>query len=705
MTGGEARAGGAPGQIRSPERDVALAAGLPRRRITVTSRSARPIRVSSHYPFWRVNARLEFDRAAAAGCRLDLTAGASLRWAPGQTREVTLVALARPDRAVTPGAAGGSSPWAGAAGGSRESSRLASTVRQADYAARFGPTTGDRVRLGDTDLWLRVEDDHVGYGDEPVWGYARNIRSRMTQHDRPTADSELDVLIAGVLVVDPLLGVVKTSIGVKDGRIVGIGRAGNPDITSGVDLTIGPNTLPLMGYGLIATAGAVDSHVHLITPRLIPVALSAGVTTLITAGFEEPPAAMAATLRAFEQLPVNLGLQASARSEAAAATERVIEAGAIGLKIHEDWGAYPEIIDAVLTLADEQDVAVALHTDGLNESCELEDTVAAIAGRAVHAYHVEGAGGGHIPDLIGLVREPGVICSSTTPTIPYGTGTAAEHPEMILAVHGGSGADPADRELAAERVRPATLAAEGPLHELGAISIVNSDSQGMGRIGETISRTWQLADAMKAWRAGPDGGGWPAAPAVRRSVARPAGWLADDGLGPDDNERVLRYLAKYTIDPAITHGVSGAVGTLAPGRLADIVLWRPGYFGVWPELVLKAGHVAWGPLGEGNATVEGAEPRRYGPHWGGYGRAAAALSATFVSRAALEAGLAARLGGERRLIPVSGTRSVRRDSLTAGRACPPITIDPADGTVRLDGRVLAAEPMGEVPLSRRYLLA
>jgi urease subunit alpha len=565
------------------------------------------------------------------------------------------------------------------------------TLRQSDYSARFGPTTGDRVRLGDTGLWLRVEDDHVGYGDEPVWGYARNLRSRMTQQDHATADSELDVLIAGVLVVDPLLGVVKTSIGVKDGRIVGIGRAGNPDVTSGVDLTIGPNTLPVMGYGLIATAGGVDSHVHLITPKLIPVALSAGVTTLITAGFEEPPAAMAATLRAFEQLPVNLGLQASARS--------------VGLKIHEDWGAYPEIIDAVLTLAGDYDVAVALHTDGLNESCELEDTVAAIAGRAVHAYHVEGAGGGHVPDLLGLVREPGIICSSTTPTIPYGTGTAAEHPEMILAVHGGSGADPGDLALAAERIRPATLAAEGPLHELGAISIINSDSQGMGRIGETIRRTWQLADAMKSWRAGADGAGWPAAPAVRRAVARPAASLADDGLGPDDNERVLRYLAKYTIDPAITHGVSAEVGTLAPGRLADIVLWRPGYFGVRPELVLKAGHFAWGPLGEGNATVEAAEPQRYGPHWGSLGRTPASLSVTFVSQASLAAGLPARLGGRRRLVPVAGTRSVRRESLTAGRACPPITIDPAGGTVRLDGRVLAADPVGVVPLSRRYLLA
>jgi urease subunit alpha len=429
------------------------------------------------------------------------------------------------------------------------------------------------------------------------------------------------------------------------------------------------------------------------------------VTTLITAGFEEPPSAMMATLQAFEHLPVNLGLQASARTDVRPAVERVLEAGAIGLKIHEDWGAYPEIIDAVLGLADAYDVAVALHTDGLNESCELEDTVAAIAGRAVHAYHVEGSGGGHIPDLIGLVREENIICSSTTPTLPYGVGTAAEHPEMILAVHGGSGADPADLELASERVHPATMAAEGPLHELGGISIVNSDSQGMGRIGETVRRTWQLAHAMKAWRADPAGRGWPDAPAVRRSIPRPARSLADDGLGPDDNERVLQYLAKHTIDPAITHGVSSEVGTLAPGRLADVVLWHPSHFGVRPELILKAGHFAWGPLGEGNASVEGAEPRRYGAHWGGHGLTPASLSVTFLAQAALDVGLPRRLGSRRRYAAASGTRTVRRASLIGGRACPAIDVSHSDGTVSLDGRVLAARPIAEVPLSRRYLLA
>jgi urease subunit alpha len=546
-----------------------------------------------------------------------------------------------------------------------------------EYRTRYGPSTGDWVRLGDTDLRVRVERDDVGFGDEPAWGYAKTIRSRMTQYDRATTESELDMLIAGVVVIDPLVGVVKTNVGVKDGRIVGLGRAGSPEITDGVELEIGPSTLPVNAYGLIATPGAIDSHVHLITPRLVPAALSAGVTTLITAGFEEPPYAIDTTLRAFEGLPVNLGLQASARTEVIGQMERLIAAGACGLKIHEDWGAYPEIVDATLRLADDQDVAVCLHTDGLNESAELEDTVEAIGGRAVHAYHVEGAGGGHVPDLIGLVREPNVICSSTTPTIPFGRATAAEHLDMILAVHGGSANVREDLEAALERIHPASMAAEGPLHDLGAISIVNSDSQGMGRIGETIRRTWQLAHVMKGW--------------------------ADDET-EDDNARVLRYIAKYTVEPARVHGIHQEVGALAPGRMADVVLWHPSRFGVKPELVIKAGHVTWGALGEGNASVERAEPVRYGPHWGALGRAAAPLATTFVSQLALDRGIRDRLESRRRFVAVKDTRGVTRASLARNTTVVPVDVDPGDGTVTLDGRVLAIEPVSEVPLNRRYLL-
>ena len=543
--------------------------------------------------------------------------------------------------------------------------------------ARYGPTTDDRVRLGDTDLWVRVAEDRQAVGDEPIWGYAKTIRPRSAQGG--ASPSELDAVVAGVLVLDPVIGAVKADIGIKDGRIVGVGRAGNPAISDGIDLAIGPHTQPIMGYGLIATPGAIDSHVHLISPELLPAALSGGVTTLITAGFEEPPWAMARTLAAVADWPLNVGLQACARAEDDGPLDALLEAGACGFKIHEDYGAYPELIDHVLRFADVRDVSVALHTDGLHESAELEDTVAAIDGRTVHAYHVEGSGGGHVPDVIGLVREPNVICSSTTPTVPLGVNAATEQVPMIVLNHGASFAIEEDMALVRERVHPATMAAEGPLHELGAIAIVNSDSQGMGRMMETVRRTFQLAHVMGSWSGGP---------------------RATDPF--DATERVLRYLAKVTIEPAITHGIADHVGSLRRGRLADIVLWEPAFFGVKPSLVLKAGVAAWGPLGEGNATVEGAEPTRYRPDWGGRPRAAASLSATFVSRAATGSPELRRHGRE--LIAVRGTRGLTRDSLARNRSVAAIEVDVADGRVTLDGQPLAIEPVAEVPLSRRYLL-
>jgi urease subunit alpha len=573
-------------------------------------------------------------------------------------------------------------------------------ISRAEHALRHGPTAGDRVRLADTDLWVRIEEDLTEPADQALWGYAKNWRSRMTQHDRATRESELDAVIASAVVVDPLLGILKADIGIKDGRIAGVGRAGNPDITEGVDLTIGPNTWPIPCHGLIATAGAVDSHVHLISPRLVPVALSAGVTTLITAGFEEPPSRMISSLQGLENAAVNVGLQASARTDAPGGLEPVLEAGAVGFKIHEDWGAYPEIIDATISAADRYDVAVAMHTDGLNESVELDGTVQAIAGRTVHAYHVEGTGGGHIPDLIGLAREPNIFCSSTTPSLPLGPSTGEEGFDMIVIVHEMNVRLPEDVAAARERIHPATSAAEGPLHELGAIQIINSDSQGMGRIGETVRRTFQLAHAMKKWRRSDLGEGWEEAPPVRR--ARPA--APGDGE-PDDNERVLRYLAKVTVEPARVHGISAEVGSLAPGRMADIVLWQPTHFGVKPLMVFKSGVLAWTAMGEGNASIHGSEPTRYGPDWGASGNAAAGLAVTFVSRAALDAGIGARLGTRRRLVPVSGTRGLTRADLVANTAAPAIEVSHDDGTVTLGGRVVACEPVGTVPLSRRYLLA
>ena len=551
-----------------------------------------------------------------------------------------------------------------------------SPLSQAERLARYGPTTDDRVRLGDTDLWIRVGEDRQAIGDEPIWGYAKTLRPRATQGR--ASDSELDVVVAGAVVLDPVIGAVKADIGIKDGRIVGVGRAGSDTLTEGIDLRIGPHTQPIMGYGLIATPGAVDSHVHLISPELLPAAVSAGVTTLITAGFEEPPWAMARTLAGISELPVNIGLQACARAEDDGPLLALLDAGACGFKIHEDYGAYPELIDRVLRFADAHDVSVSLHTDGLHESAELEDTVAAIDGRTVHAYHVEGSGGGHVPDVIGLVREPNVICSSTTPTVPFGRNAAVEQVPMIVLNHGASFGVEEDMRLVRERVHVATMAAEGPLHELGAIAIVNSDSQGMGRMMETVRRTFQLAHVMGSW----------------------SGTETTDPF--DSTERVLRYLAKVTVEPAVTHGIAEHVGSLRPGRIADIVLWEPAFFGVKPTLVLKGGMAAWAPLGDGNASVERAEPTRYRPDWGGRSRAAASLSVTFVSDAATGSPELRRLGRE--VIAVRGTRGLSRESLVRNRSTAPIDVDKVDGSVTLDGRQLLIDPVAEVPLSRRYLL-
>jgi urease subunit alpha len=558
-----------------------------------------------------------------------------------------------------------------------------------EWRTRFGPRAGDRIRLGDTNLTIRVERDLQAPGDEPIWGYAKNLRLRMVQE--PSAGpSELDSVVVGAVIVDPLLGVLKADIGIKDGRIVGIGRSGSSELSEGIDLPIGPHTVPVAGYGLIATPGGVDSHMHTISPALMPAALSGGMTTLISAGFDEPPAAMERTLRGLEGFPINIGLQANARSMADADLDVLLEAGAVGFKIHEDYGSYPELIDHTLGYADSHDVSVSLHTDGLHESAELEDTVAAIAGRTVHAYHVEGSGGGHVPDLLGLVREANIICSSTTPTIPWGLTAGDETVAMTVLNHGASFGVGEDLELIRERLHPLTMAAEGPLHELGAIQIVNSDSQGMGRIMESFRRAIQLAHVMKAWRASEAG-------------SRHSG-LPDDGDPADDNARALRYLAKVTIEPAITHGISSHVGSLTPGRLADIVLWKPAYFGVKPELILKGGHPAWSPLGEGNATVERAEPTRYRPEWAGLPHAAPSVSFLFVSAAADPRVLRERLDTARTIAAIEHVRGLTRNSLALNRATAPVDIDPVDGRVTLAGRALAVDPVTDLPLNRRYLL-
>jgi urease subunit alpha len=525
---------------------------------------------------------------------------------------------------------------------------------------------GDRVRVADTDLWLTVDENRQAVGDEPTLSYGGTIRTFTQGKAGP---SELDVVLVGPLIVDPVVGVIKADIGIKDGRIVVIGGVGR-------DMEIGPHTEPIICYGLVATPGVVDSHVHFVTPEIVPVALSAGVTTLITAGFDEPPYAMERFIRSFEEWPINIGLQANSRDTNPASLDALLDGGAVGFKMHEDYGADAALIDATLAYADSHDVSVALHTDGLNESVEIDDTVAAINGRTIHAYHVEGTGGGHVPDVIALVREPNIICSSTTPTVPYGINAAAEHLPMTSVSHGLSLDDPDQAAMTRERIRPTTMAAEGPLHELGAIQITNSDSQGMGRVGEVLRRTLQLAQVMKPGRG-----------------------------AEHDNERFLRYLAKCTIEPAITHGLSEHVGSLQPGRLADIVLWKPAWLGVKPEVVFKSGFPSWGSYGDGNATLEWSEPRRFSAGWGGKGLAPASVSVTFVSGSLNATDFARKLGSSRTFVAVKRTRGLSRADLHLNKSTAAVEVDPVDGTVTLEGRVLAVPPATDLRLNRSHFLA
>ncbi len=555
---------------------------------------------------------------------------------------------------------------------------MAHEISRPDYAARYGPTADDRIRLGDTNLVALIERDETSYGDEVLRGWGKTMRTGVMMNDRLPPASELDLLISNVIVIDPVLGVVKASIGVKDGLIVGVGRAGNPDIVDNPDLLIGSATAPLYGQGFIATPGGVDTHVHLVQPRLIPVALAAGMTTLITGGLNDNPAFnLRRMFEAFEHQPVNLGILGRAASTVPDPLVRQIESGACGLKVHEDYAGYPSVIDQALTVADLHDVQIAMHTDGINESCELHETVAAINGRAIHAYHVEGIGGGHAPDILAIVGVGNVIGSSTTPTIPYGRNVVAEHHAMMWSVHGMNPRVPSDRAMIADRIRDNTMRAESVLHEVGAISIINSDSQGMGRIGESIRRAWQLAHQMKTLAGGT----------------------------PDhDNPRILKYLAKYTINPARAHGVHRWVGSLEPGKMADIVLWRPEFFGVKPEVVIKGGYVAWGALGEGNASIPQSEPVLYGPHWGGSGIAAASLSANFVSAAAATGDFRNQVGGRRRALAVTGTRQVSKRHMLYNRTNPRIEIDPRTVEIRIDGQPLPRLPDDDLPLNRRYFL-
>ncbi|MFN4238451.1 MAG: urease subunit alpha [Vogesella sp.] len=561
--------------------------------------------------------------------------------------------------------------------------------RQA-YAEMFGPTTGDRVRLADTGLLAEVEHDYTVYGEEVKFGGGKVIRDGMGQSQALAAEVA-DTVLTNALILDHW-GIVKADIALKNGRIAAIGKAGNPDIQPGVDIVIGASTEIIAAEGMIVTAGGIDTHVHFICPQQIDEALMSGVTTMIGGGTGPAtgtnattctpgPWHMAQMLKAAEAFPMNLGFTGKGNASLPEPLREQVRAGAIGLKLHEDWGTTPAAIDNCLSVADEMDVQVAIHTDTLNEGGFIEATLAAFKGRTIHTYHTEGAGGGHAPDIIKACGQRNVLPSSTNPTRPFTVNTIDEHLDMLMVCHHLDPAIAEDVAFAESRIRRETIAAEDILHDLGAFAMMSSDSQAMGRVGETILRCWQTADKMKQQR----------------------GPLPGDGPG-NDNARIKRYLAKYTINPAITHGIAHEVGSVEVGKLADLVIWRPAFFGVKPSLILKGGIIAAAAMGDANASIPTPQPVHYRPMFGAYGGAIAAGSVTFVSQAALAAGVGEALGLKKRLVAVQGCRSVQKTDLIHNDYLPVIEVDPQNYQVRADGELLWCEPASVLPMAQRYFL-
>ena len=565
-----------------------------------------------------------------------------------------------------------------------------STISRRAYADMFGPTTGDRVRLGDTDLVIEVEADHATYGEEVKFGGGKVIRDGMGQSQRPRGES-VDTVITNALIVDHW-GIVKADVGIKDGRICGIGKAGNPDTQPGVDIVIGPGTEAIAGEGQILTAGGIDAHIHFICPQQVEEALMSGVTTMLGGGTGPATGTNATTctpgpwhiarmLQAADGLPMNLGFLGKGNASLPEALDEQLRAGAMGLKLHEDWGTTPAAIDNCLAVAERFDVQVAIHTDTLNESGFVENTLAAFKGRSIHTYHTEGAGGGHAPDIIRACGLQNVLPSSTNPTRPYTVNTVDEHLDMLMVCHHLDPAIPEDVAFAESRIRRETIAAEDILHDLGAFSMIASDSQAMGRVGEVICRTWQTAHKMKVQR----------------------GPLPEDS-DRNDNHRVKRYIAKYTINPAITHGMAGLVGSVEAGKLADLVLWKPAFFGAKPSLILKGGMIVAAPMGDPNASIPTPQPVHYRPMFGAFGGALAATSVSFVAKAAVDEGVRDELGLSKHTVAVEDTRGVRKQHMVLNDYAPDISVDPETYEVRADGELLTCEPARELPLAQRYFL-
>ncbi len=559
------------------------------------------------------------------------------------------------------------------------------------YADMFGPTTGDCVRLADTDLWIEIEQDFTVYGDEVKFGGGKVIRDGMGQHPLATRSESMDLVLTNAIIVD-YTGIYKADIGIKDGKIAAIGKAGNPLLMDGVNITIGAATEIIAAEGKIVTAGGIDAHIHFICPQQIETALSSGITTMIGGGTGPATGTNATTctpgewnihrmLEAAEAFPMNLGFLGKGNASAKEPLAEQIRAGAIGLKLHEDWGTTAAAIDASLQVADEYDVQVAIHTDTLNEGGFVEDTLRAINGRVIHTYHTEGAGGGHAPDIIKVASFPNILPSSTNPTRPYTKNTLDEHLDMLMVCHHLDPSVPEDIAFADSRIRKETIAAEDILHDLGVFSMISSDSQAMGRVGEVILRTWQTADKMK----------------------KQFGRLPEE-KGGGDNFRVKRYIAKYTINPALTHGIAKYVGSIEVGKLADLVIWHPAFFGVKPELVLKGGMIAYSVMGDPNASIPTPQPVMYRPMFASYGKALYSTSITFVSKAAFELGIPQKLNLQKTIQPVEHIRSLSKKDMAYNNAMPKIDVDPQTYEVRVDGTLITCEPAEVVPMAQRYFL-
>ena len=572
---------------------------------------------------------------------------------------------------------------------------MSSFIRRAKYASMYGPTTGDRVRLGDTALLIQIEKDYTIYGDEAKFGGGKTIRDGMAQSATATRkEGVLDLVITSVMIIDHW-GIVKADIGIKDGKIVCIGKAGNPDTMDGItpNMVIGASTEVHGGAGLIATAGGIDTHIHFVCPQQIDHALFSGITTMIGGGTGPVDGTSATTvtpgawniqkmLEAAEAYPMNLGFLGKGKCATTDPLREQIEAGALGLKIHEDWGSTAAVIDASLTVADEYDVQVAIHTDTLNEGGFLEDTIAAIKGRVIHTFHTEGAGGGHAPDIIKAAMYPNILPSSTNPTRPYTVNTIDEHLDMLMVCHHLDRTVAEDVAFADSRIRPETIAAEDILHDMGVFSMMSSDSQAMGRVAEVIIRTWQTAHKMKVQR----------------------GPLLEDAENDNDNFRVKRYIAKYTINPAISHGISNYVGSIEPGKMADIVLWKPAMFGAKPEMMIKGGMVIAARMGDANASIPTPQPVIYRHMFGAAGKALFNTCATFVSKVSLEKNIVQQYGLQKMVLPVTNCRNISKKDLIHNDATPQIDVNPENYEVKVDGTVITCEPMAVLPLAQRYFL-